>query len=452
MSGGSLPTRQLACQVAVFLIGTHWSELHDEARDSIRRKLLDQLDDEDNTVQSWSFIGLSCLASCVDDIKENTPLRNLPATPSARASRQSNDLTAWERLWNHAVRKASVTGVSRAACFAASVVLKSGKVDSARTIQDVHALLKSVDIQGLGPSSVTDASCAFLVACLHATRADSGLYSADLEDKVLDWFGRAFNDGSSKKSKMSSVTPANKLALLRAICNFQGPGIEDVSVAEQLPDSPVVVRMLYEAETRPIRRAVLYAQYPDLPADAVPPAAGTTDLSPESLNMLEGRPRKLSNMLRAALEDAAEDWEQDDKSKLVIPERVRKGVDLVVLALAFQATVQANGLRPDAAGCVQSAATLLDLLIPSLSKLSDNVNALHLVWRGFMPLYHSPCTRPAMWPIILKPDASSGIRRDILPPNHYASHAEDDHRPGDNPRDKLLSLIWTGEEVSRIAT
>lgn len=447
-TAGPQQTRLLACQVLVFFLDKHWADLRSDTQAEIRSKLLELLDDEESTLQEWSFAGLATLALIDDAADAPQPL--LPMTPSVLASRRKHEQSAWERLWAHAIRKTSAESVSRAACFAANVLLQTSKVDRTRILRDIHTLLKNVDIQG--PTGVFESACSFLTNCVLQVRADVGLYSANLEDKVLDWFTKTYSvDASGRaRSRLGSATPANILALLGAICNFAPTTVADATVTEHLPDCTIVSHMLNEAETGCIRQTILYGTMPGIEtpasASATAPATVNHPTDVENLLFMQGRPRKLSNSLGQALVAVAKEWQQSDRPTLVTAERLRKSIDLVVLAFLFQATIQANGLRPDSEKCLAPAAELLESLVPHLSRESTNTSAQLLAWRGFAPLYDMQIAEPPIWPILLKPESTSGIRRDILPPERYASFIPDEEEQPDANAD-LLSILWQRPEV-----
>lgn len=443
--GGNAQTRLLACQVTVFLVDKHWPKIHAEAKDTIRRRLLQLLDDDDTDLQSWAFVGLACFAT-VDGHLEALNRRTIPLTPANR----QREHPVWEHVWAHAIRKTSVHALSRAASHAAEVMLHAGKVDKARCLRDIHQLLRNVDIQG--PPIAFETVISFMIVCLDRVRADSGLYAANLEDKVIDWFSKTYSSEGHRKT-VGPATPVNFLNLLTHVCAFTPARLEDVTVMEQLPDCPIVNRIVQEATTDPLRRLILDASMPAIPevtSGQVPVAAGVSDI--DSLAFLDGRPRKLSDILKAAMERTLQEWNDNSPSnrlnQIVTAERVRKSIDLVVLALAFQAAIHANGLRPDAAGCLHQASTLLSILLPHVRNLSESVPALLLAWRGFSPLYLAPQRNLELWPILLKPDRASGIRRDVLPTSRYASHFEDGEEGLSSFSESVLSILWSNEQVS----
>lgn len=418
-----------------------------DVKDSIRKRLLELLDDDLPELQSWAFIGLASMAS-IDDQSEALS-RRMPVTPAALASRRSHLQTAWERLWAHAIRKTSVSSISRAACYAAEVVLRTGKVDVARCLRDINSLLKNVDIQG--PPVASEAASSFFVACLEHVRADAGLYSANLEDKILDWFAKAFAADNRTRLGIDQASPLDHLHLLSSICNYSTAGINTGAGTEILPDCPTVNRVLYEVRTSSIRTVILDGTLPPVPKSSASSAErlnAPQPLEADFLAFLEGRARKLSDILRTALEVLALDWAPTDRAFLLAAEKLRKAVDLVVLVLLFQASIQLNGFRPDASGCLSSATKLLRLVLPHFRSLSDQdvANQL-LVWQGFAPLYQQALRQTELWPILIKPDAASGIRQDLLPLNRYASYYPED-TDGILRNDQLLSIAWTAQEVS----
>lgn len=450
--GSDEVTRRIALQIVVFLLNKYWKDLAPDARDSLRLKLLELLDDEDAMLQSWAYVGLSALAYGENVLEaEESASRALPMTPAAVAARRRQEQTAWERVWTHAVRKTSFMTTSRTACHAVDTIIRTGKVDNSRCMKDIGSLLRNVDIQG--PPTVTDSACAFLVTAVESVRADAGLYAANLEDKVVDWFAKTYEvDGGSRvRNRMGSATSAGVLRLLGVICGFSKADISDTTVAEHLVDSPVVNRLIHEHQTSQLRQLILHGTMPPLPAaesELAPPSPSAREDS-DSLGFLEGRPRKLSDILQTAVQTTINEWSpKDQRSSPLTVIRLRKSLDAVVLLLTYQAAVQLNGFRPDAAGCIMSAVKLLDTVLPHMGSLSENVAAQHLVWRAIAPLYSRLPSRPSVLPILLKPDRPSGIRRDILPPQRYASHIPEDgeHKPG--PYDELLSIVWRTDEVS----
>ncbi|BEI92084.1 uncharacterized protein CcaverHIS019_0409040 [Cutaneotrichosporon cavernicola] len=445
MLGGNSQTRLLATQVVVFFVDRHWSRIHGEAKDAMRHRLVQLLDDDDVELQSWAFIGLSCFAT-IDTSSEIQERRSIPLTPSHRQAQFSS----WSHMWTHAIRKVSVPTVARTACHAAEVLLHAGKVDQARSLRDIHQLLMIVDVQG--PPVAYEATTSFLIACLDRVRADSGLYAANLEDKVIDWFGRTYMAEGYRKTP-GPATPVNVLDFLTHLCTFPQAGLEDATVLELLPDCPIVNRIVEEAVTEPLRRLILDAEMPSLPEKERKTAAvPSTPTDMDSLALLEGRPRKLSDALKNAMERALSQWAllTDRSSRhLINATAVRKGIDLVVITLAFQAAIHSNGLRPETS-CLNLAESLLATLIPHIRSMTENVPSQLLVWRGFAPLFNTHQEQTEVWPILLKPDRASGIRRDVLPSTSYASYYDEDDEDAGSRSEALLSIVWSNEQTSSV--
>lgn len=421
---GPIQTRLLALQVLVFVIDKYWAKIRDDNKQSILHKLVELLDDDDAAIQSWSFVGISCLA-----VLDNAP----------------TEQTSWERAWTYAIRKTTVTPVSRAACHTVHAIRIANKVDHARCVRDVHTLLTNINIQG--PATVSESSCALLIDCLALVRADAGLYDAQLEVKVMGWFDKTFAlEGAGRTGpRMGSGTPANHLALLCSIVAFPQTPIADASVLENLPDCPVVDRILHEAKTMGLRGFILNGTIPPAVESSDTPLSSQSK-SPngiESLGILDQGPRRLSNILNSEIAQAATEWMEVGR---VTPERLRKTIDLVVLVFAFQAVLQANGISPDTEhGLVPAAELLEKAIIPRLRNLSDNAPAQLLVWRGFMPLYYTASPQSNTWPLLLRPDAASGIRRDYLPERQYATHEPEEDASSNN---SVLAIIWRTPQVS----
>ncbi|KAL7420991.1 Serine/threonine-protein kinase tel1 [Cryptotrichosporon argae] len=379
----------LAAQLLVFLVNRHFTEMEADAQAIVKTHLLEMLDDD--ALQAWAFIALSSIA-ILDP--SNGP---------------------WDRLWAHAIRK-SVGAVSRAACHAVKTLINL--VDSA--MSDVAGLLKTIDIQG--PAYPHEAACDLVAASLAHVRSDMTLYTFNLEDKVVTWIEKTYDYRRAR----SSASPASLLRAFAAICALK-TDISDASVAGSLPECPIVERILDEHRTAPIRRFILHAGIPSasiIEQSAAPPAA-------EVVSSLEGRAAALSRLLRTQLDSAVAEGRRANA------ERIQQHVELVVLSLFFQATLQYNGIHPDIE-CLRAAN---DLLTAVLSQL-PLVQSAHGIWQAFDPIVHHETQSPPTWPILLKPDEASGIRRNILKADKYASRGSGTQ---DNP---ILSLIWTQPETA----
>ncbi|OCF35599.1 hypothetical protein I316_02654 [Kwoniella heveanensis BCC8398] len=419
-------TRLLALHILIFFVDRHFTQIHLEAQKDIRRTMIELLSDDDESLQSWAFIGLSILALisheqiAVNDDSPTSLLDSPSSTSAIRALEQSD----WSKVWTYALRKASIANTCRTACHAAGALLLCAKIDSAQSIKDIHALLQNVDIQG--PVFPYDSVCTFLSLTLDMARSDVRLYSLELENKVLAWFEKCdLLEGPRGTGRLEQTTPADVLKLFNSMARSRHLALSSITTEEILPDAAIIDRMLEEARTKPIRDFLLYGSFPSSPttgystngsAEAVSSAVPT---SSDSLAYLEGRPRRVSAYLNASLMNQTTSMEALIDS--AIPsERIRRNIDLIVLTLSFQASLQLNGYMP-AADCIYSAVRLLGLVTPSLASTGQAIPSRHLIWQALEPLVYSPIGVEDGWPILIKPDVQSGIRQDLLATFKYDS-------------------------------
>ncbi|WVQ93187.1 hypothetical protein IAU59_000251 [Kwoniella sp. CBS 9459] len=428
---GPQKARHLALQVLIFFNDKHFGQIHSEAQKDIRRTLIDLLGDDDELLQSWAFIGLGSLATIShEQIAANSESSsNILESPSDTSTLRDTEQSDWRKVWTYALRKASIVNTCRAACHAATTLLRLGKIDQAQATKDIHTFLQDVDVQG--PIFPYDSVCAFLSLVLDTARSDVRLYSLELENKVLIWLEKCdLMEGPRGAGRLEQSIPADVLRIFDSISRFQHHALSTITTEEILPDAAIVDHILGEARTRHIRNFLLYGGFPSsTPADPidVSSAAGeqtAANASSDSLAYLEGRPRRISTHLNSTLKTQAASLEGLIGSAIP-PERIRRSIDLIVLALSFQASLQLNGLMPDA-DCIHSAVRLLELVTPSLSAPGTAIPSQHLIWRGLDPLVHSRVIKEEEWPILIKPDIQSGIRQDLLPTSRYDSASSQD--------------------------
>ncbi|WWC63986.1 uncharacterized protein I303_106592 [Kwoniella dejecticola CBS 10117] len=433
MRSGNVKNRLLALQVMTFICDQDLRILHDEAQAEIRRTMIDLLDEDDESLQAWAFIGLSVLAQISHEQGQQADIGhdNLLESPSSRSSAKASAEDDWKKVWGHAIRKASIAGTCRAACHAAHTLLRLDKLDSALFVKDIYTFLRNVDVQG--PIFAYDSVCAFLALALNIAKSDVRLYSLELESKVLNWLEKTgLMEGPRGNSRMEQQTPADVLALLASISRYKHYPLMELSTEEVLPDAAIVDRVLEEANTKPIRDFLLYGNLPAGKSNGVEAHQQEgqtlrTSASTESLNYLEGRARRISSFLTSTLHAQSSGWETA-KEGAIAPEKARRSLDLMVITLSFQATVQLNGNIPDS-HCINSAVELLACTRTSLLSNSLSIPSQHLIWRGFEPLVHSPVTNETDWPLLVQPDSESGIRRDLLPTYHYDTSLDNDAGP-----------------------
>jgi hypothetical protein len=145
-----------------------------------------------------------------------------------------------------------------------------------------------------------------------------------------------------------------------------------------------------------------------------------------------------------------DDWQPSENAAPASPpERLRKTIDFIVLALAFQASLQQGAYQPDQE-CLELCGRLLKVIQPYMASTVYPIPGQNLIWRGFAPLVQTLRPSSETWPIMLKPDAPSGIRPDLLPPSGYAVGGRYDEEPaGSDPFAGLRGQIWALPFVSR---
>jgi ataxia telangiectasia mutated family protein len=446
---GSPASRLIALQVLYFLVDTHWYSFHGEARRDIRRALTNLLDDEDISIQAWTLLGLSSLAAR-HNTEESILDNDREAEPTGTALQQSAE-TDWNRIWTYAIRKTSQRTVSRSACHLANAILQYGKVPMSLAIGDIDQTLCTLEIQG--PPYPYDSVCAFLTSALRAARTDVRLYARKLEGQVIAWLGR-WNalEGVRGKGRMEPSTPSDLLELLREACRFAPVRLASLSIEEVLPDCAIVDRILEENRTAPIRQYLLRGLILDAAVSLKPMSPASPAIS-ANLGFIEGTPKRISQILDDGLTAYISDWSipplaEANKKTESPPDRVRRSIDMIVLALSFQGVLELNGVQPDG-HCVQQGLRLLALLHESLKSTAYNLSALHLIWRGTHPLIHHKSNAPEIWPIMLSPDVRSGIRQDLLPPSKYGQYYGEGLSGGNESMEELLVTIWRMHSVGK---
>ncbi|WWC73055.1 uncharacterized protein I206_107020 [Kwoniella pini CBS 10737] len=422
MRSGTVKNRLLALQCIIFICNKDLHKIHDEAAIEIRRTMVELLDEDAEKLQTWAFIGLSIFVQVSHEREDGDPLdaSDTSKSPSARPFSRTSVEDDWKTVWGHAIRKSTFPGVCRAACHAACVLFRLNKLDSAYVIRDIHTFLENIEIQG--PVFAYDSICALLALVLDAAKSSVHLFSLELENKVMSWLEKTgLVNGPRGIARMEQQIPSDVLRLLASISRFEYFPLMELTSEEVLPDCAIVDRVLEERKTKPLRNFLLFGSFPTDNCQRSNPSneqSQTIARSPsgEALSYLEGRPRIMSSFLTSTLHARSLEWE-NIKEGAVDAEKVRRSLDLIVIALSYQATVQLNGKLPDA-DCVHSATRLLAAVQPSLLSNASGIPGQHLIWRGFEPLIHSPVSRDSDWPLLIQPDLQSGIRQDLLPTSH----------------------------------
>jgi ataxia telangiectasia mutated family protein len=428
-----------------FFIDRYQDRLHSEAQRDIRRALIDLLDEEDANLQSWAMIAFSHLAI----VEDATPHSVSSATNGLSGLAQRPDETPWTRVWAHAIRKIAIAPLSRAACHTATCLLNSGLSNTPRHISDIRTVLANIEIQG--PPYPCDSVCAFLCAAVTIARNDATLYQQKLEDRVMGWLMKwSVVDGAKGKARMDQYSAADIYRLVCEVSGITPLPMTDLEAADVLPDCAIVDRLIEEHNTRPLRRLIIHAEFPEKEvkdiksSTAFPPSSTLVAPTQQSLEGVSGRPGLTLSFLSRTLESLSTDWPTADDTALSPPERVRKALDMVVAASAYIVTLQASGTHIEPT-YIQSIIHLVAKIRPSLASSSHTVPGQHLMWTAFKPLSTASSHRPATWPILLNASPElSGIRKILFDQGGDGKEVEGDL----DHITQLQKLIWGEPTVS----
>ena len=405
---GSARSRLYHLQVCLFLVVRHWSRLPNDGQRRISDLCLNLLEDAEPSIQDWAFITLTSIAS------QNSTATTSPAIPSTTSD------TPWHRAWSHCVRKAFGPH-GRAASHLACAILVHRLLSSSIFIEDIETLLHNVDIQG--PLTPYDSVCELMRLALCQVRSDVRLYSAGLESKVMSWIGKWSLTDSSTKMRLKQHGPADLLALMVEACGMRHFELPSMSSIDNLPDCAVVTRLLTEHATQPIRLYGLKGHITSLKSSSA--ADKAEPIVVDEPKPLEGLSRSATAALYQHIEHVLVEWTTPakadrirDASPTLSPDKMRRGIDVVLLALSFQLTLSLNGIQMDDPS--------LDILAEAISKLSTmlwskvhDAPALHLMWSALRSILPSSREHSSsVWPVMLQSNANSGVRQDILPQLH----------------------------------
>lgn len=487
-------------QTLLFLIDRHWSRACSISSDAILKALLGCLNSEDSTVLSWSFIALAAIATedrgsaISSDNDESSsssskPAASVFASPSRSLSRRRVDVSRWEQAWNFAVRRMSLPAVSRAACHAGHAIIVFARVPPLGLLQSIETFTHEIEV--LGPAAPHDAVCAFLGACLEMASRDVRLFRMELEDRVVAWLLTAWKvatvdgggatsssllarggginglSGSGGGSRLERHAPGDLLCLLARLCRFSNS--VNLLSSEVLTESPVVSHCLEEVDRAPATEFIVHArltpgaqpksfttslpsfsplQPSTLASESRTPTAPDSTASLSAIQELGGRPRRLSSFLQRSIESLKAEWSGsiDAQTTTISVERVRRALDMVVIALGFEALIEANGFQSNRK-TVKSACCLLEFVRPAISLSSMSLSELAVVVQGLEPLVETHEAEDRSAALLLSAGPMSGIRRDLIPRDLEGERMHAARAEKEAARSKLLMYIWRSSDV-----
>jgi ataxia telangiectasia mutated family protein len=417
-------SRIIHVQIMTFFIYRYHDQLHLEAQADIRRALLDLLDEEDANLQSWALVASSHLAASMYTTRPtlSTLADVVLDSPPHSSGHIAPEQSQWDRVWAHATRKIAISNISRAACHTTTSLLNCGLASTSRHTDDVRGVLSNIEVQG--PPLPYDSVCAFLSAAISIARNDASLYQLGLEDRIIVWLSKwSIVDHLKTRARMEQYSAADVYQLLCELASLSAMPIADIETQEMLPDCAIVDRLIEEQETRALRRLILLAEYPVRPntkSGAVKSSSGNATqeamIAPPqaSLGGVDTRSGRIVALLTKSLDSLSQEWLAGNETSVHTPERVRKILDLIVIAVAFTSTLKASGVHTDDT-CVQSIIHLMTKIKPSLVSSTHSTPGQHLMWSAFRPFADMTSQKPPTWPILLGASSeSSGIRKALL--------------------------------------
>ena len=219
--------------------------------------LLQFLTFDDAVVQSWTFLCLSAIADRQMSLGQP-------------AAQEFNGPSTWDPIWTHAMRRAVVPIVCRAACHVAYTLLYHAKhlLNSQRVLVEIETFAKDLDVQG--PPFPYDSVCVFMALCLQVAVQDMRLYRMHLEEKVLSWLVDSWSLGVTRiargtsldgiRIKLTHPTVADMVTLLESICGLSKRS--SLICRAILPECAIVQEMQDEHRTAIIRGFLLHARLP----------------------------------------------------------------------------------------------------------------------------------------------------------------------------------------------
>jgi len=439
-------------QTMLFFIDRHWEIVHDSLKTRVVNVFLQYLGFDDPAVQSWVFLNLAAVV-----YGEGIRTDALPAEEGCI------NPYLWDAIWTHAMRRANVPLVCRAACHTAQMILSSNRpqssipshvrLDSQRILQEIETLTKDIDVQG--PAYPYDSVCDFLSQCLLIASQDVRLYRMRFEDKVLSWFIDAWR-AKSGQGEMAAYTVQDILYLLETICGLSTQ--VDLVIKPILPQSDIVDVIEEENKFRVIQDFVLYAKLPPFGVKNDVRHENKNTENPRTLpkDKIErsqlvapsGRERKVSSFLLKAIELLIHDWETSQSiNNGPSAEIARKSLDFAIVSVTFESMLALNGTTSNRS-LLQSSGKLLSMIIPFLLKFRWTTSEKLMVLHSLEVLVSDEYVEdPDVFKdILVKPEAGSGIKDQVLQ-DLLSSHFQSRKAIKTN-RLNLLRAVWQNPEVS----
>lgn len=435
-------TRNYRLQVLLFLIDRHWNELSASIQSDICSTLTSFLSQDDHSSASWAFTCCAAIACAQKSSKS-------PA-PNSLAEEINT-------FWGHAIRRTSVALECRAACHAANAIAQNGHLDKQTLFKDIETFATDLLVQG--PAFPHDSVCAFLVECLHFASRDVRLFRKQLEDKVLGWLSETWSVTevvrNGARSRLDTHSPADILELLQVSCVLTRR-ILPLPLAI-LPDCATTETMLDRHRTNLIRDYLVHAKLPAFqPGDPSQPSlsqpiephptAGAIEAKESELMAPNDRARKCSAFLLKSLDTLLAEWDSAKDVTLMSREAARRAVDLVCLALWFEASLVSDGMRANTR-VIKAACALARKTMPcaSASRWTSEERMVVVLAYNMLIDDGEEGTDYTPWQGILDPDVDTGIKRRALAQMMRSNGSNREMQQA--LRRGLLKGLWQSAEV-----
>jgi serine-protein kinase ATM len=422
--------RSYHLQILLFFIDKHWLILHDSLQQDVLSTLLQFVSFDDGVIQSWIFMCFAAIAYIDGTAPPPPPRAPRASSQTILSQERPRDPITWDPIWTHAVRRANVPTVCRAACHAAYTLLVYSErlLTSHRVLLEVETFTKDLDVQG--PPLPYDSVCVFLSQALRVASQDVRLYRMQLEEKVLSWLMDSWGVGDGGRigrSKMPSYMIGDVIGLLECICGF---GRRYHLVARPLlPACSIKDHMVEEGMTKVIRDFLLEATLPPFRGSVSTEKGKGVERKPDKFTVSisttkekdlvqpRGRERKVSAYILKSLEVLMGDWETAREAHISsTAENARRSIDMAVVALSFEALLVSNGTKPNRR-VVQAACKLVTSVTHVLMDSRWTAEEKALIMMGLAPLVETgegETRENVGWEAMLPPDAGTGIKSQTL--------------------------------------
>lgn len=364
----------------------------------------------DAAVQSWAMLLLAEMTRWISKCPEGkSPL--------------SDGHIVWESVWERALKRFYLQGISRAACFLSLALCSSQLLDRNRARADLIRVGLEIEIQG--PPLPSDAACSLLEEILRVAESDLRTYKSDIPGKVCSriighWQvparavrpTRAF----SQKPQADPFIARALLHLLNKVSYGTAVSIDMPPQQIVLPDGALTAFWTSRQTSKATRDWFWHATLSMEDTTQRP-------LSHAPFENPGGQPRtnnivvRLIVWLRKTMETLLGDLEEADEVHWagMTLERMRGILEVIWLSLAFEAHADLlHVVRSERLG--SQATMLLNIVLPRIQQSKWTVSEKASLLQSLSPLLLGSAAHQDQqnYNVIIRAGQSSGIRRSAL--------------------------------------